>query len=495
MTFKQIFFQLLQNPDKFNGDLPFLYNTKGELFSYKQANAVIQTILGKLSIATIPTATVVALYSEKNMAAVLQIQGIMLSNHAYLPIDSRSPLSRILNILQQAKPSAIIVQEQFVERLTQELKKTETNFSIADFDFDYKLFVFTNYNTYHEDLAYILFTSGSTGIPKGIMHSYKSVLAFVNWCGQTFSTNIPSKFISIAPFQFDLSVHDLFVPLLHSASLLLAAENETSNSRLMAQIISEQKIDVVYSTPSFFNWLLETGRMERYDFAEVKSVLIAGEILRWETVKRLQKYFTQAQFYNLYGPTETNVCLSYKINFADEEKYNKSVPIGVPCNYSQMKLSKTEAENRLFIGGATLMDGYVNNNIACFENMDGKKFYNTGDLLEETFEGNYAFVSRADAMIKRNGYRIEPAEIETGLKRLAGVRHVIVVSQKENDTVKLHAFIISDQKYETVFLKNFCVTEIHYAMVPDSFTFIESFPLNKNHKTDTVELIKLISVS
>ena len=487
MTAKQIFFQLLEEPGKLYPEQPFLFSTKGETITYSQAQAFIQTTVGKLSVTTLPPASIVALYSEKNFTAVLHLLSVMLSGKAYLPIDVRSPLSRILTILQQAKPSAIIVQEIFVEGLKDALTETKTDFTVLDFETDYKIFVLVDYTIYNEDLAYVLFTSGSTGTPKGIMHSYESVVAFVHWCVETFAHKKETKFISIAPFQFDLSVHDLFVTLVHASSLLITNETESANSRLMAQIICENKIEIIYSTPTFFNWLMETGRMEKYDLTEVKSVLIAGEVLRWETVKHLKNYFPNAELYNLYGPTETNVCMYYHINFSDEEKYHPSVPIGKPCEYSLMKLKDT---NELLIGGKTLMQRYVHESEGCFETIDKNKFYNTGDIVELAFEGNYAFVSRADRMIKRNGYRIELAEIERGLKFLEGVKQVVMVTANENLTIKIHAFLVSDEKYETVFLKKYCTAKIHYSMVPDTFTFVESIPLNNNHKTDEVELMK-----
>lgn len=493
MTAKQIFFQLFEEPGKLYPEQPFLFNTKGETLTYGQAQSFIRTTVGKLSIVTLPPSSVVALYSEKNNTAVLHLHSVMLSGKAYLPIDVRSPLSRILTILQHAKPSAIIVQEKFVEGLSAALTNTKTAFTICDFETDYKLFVFIDYKIYNEDLAYILFTSGSTGTPKGIMHSYESVIVFVRWCAETFAAKNKTKFISIAPFQFDLSLHDLFVPLVHASSLLITNETETANSRLMAQIISESKIEIIYSTPTFFNWLMETGRMEKYDFTEVKSVLIAGEVLRWETVKRLKNYFPNAEFYNLYGPTETNVCMYYHINFEEEGKYNKSVPIGKPCNYSLMKLQEIEKGTTLLIGGKTLMRGYVQDIKNCFESIDGNEFYATGDVVEKAFGGNYAYISRADRMIKRNGYRIEPAEIENGLKTLEGVKQLAIITSTKNSVTTIHAFIVSDKRYETVFLKNFCAHKIHYAMVPDTFTFVESIPLNRNHKTDEEELMKQLN--
>lgn len=488
MTARQKLFHLLEQGAKLQPKSTFLYNTKGETLNYAQAHSIVQTKVEKLLKHTNASASVIGIYSEKNIAAVLHIHSVILSCNAYLPIDSRSPLSRIVTVLQEAKPSVIIVQEKFADGLKGALLETKTIFKVLDFENDYKLFVFTDYKTYSTDLAYILFTSGSTGIPKGIMQTHESVLVFSLWCAATLKNSSNSKFISIAPFQFDLSIHDLFVPLVHYGSLSIVDETQTANSRLMTEIIAEQKIETIYSTPSFFNWLMETGRMEKHDFGSVKSVLIAGEVLRWETVKRLQNYFPRAEFYNLYGPTETNVCMSYKIDFEDEKKYPSSVPIGKPCNYNQMKLKNT---NELLIEGKTLMQGYVHDNKNCFETIGENKFYNTGDIIEEAFDGNFAFLCRADRMIKRNGYRIEPAEIERGLKSLDGVKQVAIVTTCESSSIKIHAFLVSDKKHETVFLKNYCTEKIHYSMVPDSFIFIEKIPLNQNHKTDEMELLKL----
>lgn len=495
MTAKEQLFHLLEGTGKLHPDLLFLHNSKGETLSYGQAQIIVQSTREKLSKHIDAPSSVIAVYSEKSITALLNIHCIILSGNAYLPIDARSPLSRIITILQEAKPSAIIVQEKFVEGLRDELLGTKADFTVLDFEMDYKIFVLAEYKTYSTDLAYILFTSGSTGIPKGIMQTHESVLTFTLWCAKTFKNSNSAKFISIAPFQFDLSIHDLFVPLVHSASLLIADETETANSRLMTQIIAEHKIETIYSTPSFFNWLIETGRMEKYDFTSVKSVLIAGEVLSWDTVKRLQNYFPQAQFHNLYGPTETNVCMYYEVNFAHAEKYQQSVPIGKRCEYSLMEVKDLGTGTELLIGGKTLMQGYVHDSENCFETIGKKIFYATGDIVEQVFDGNYAFVCRSDGMIKRNGYRIEPAEIECGLKKLEGVKRVAITTTNENSIIKIHAFMVSDKKHDIVFLKNYCTEKIHYSMVPDSFTFVETIPLNRNHKTDEVELMKWLTQS
>ncbi len=472
-------------------DKTFLHNNAGEKINYTEAKKRIRSQLKTLQQNTPDVANVVGIYAEKSIASTLFVYSIIMNEKGYLPLDVQSPLSRVVTIIKDAKPTALIVEEKFSEKLSSALIKNSIPFRVKKFQSGFQFFVFAKPKKYPADVLNVLYTSGSTGVPKGIVQTGLCAWHFMIENHILLNSFKVKSYLSIAPYHFDISVFDLFVPLSESGRLLVPKQQEMNNSRLMAEIIASKKIELIYSTPAFFNWLMETGRLEKHNFSKVKVILIAGEVLRWDTVKRLKKYFPNAVMFNFYGPTETNVCLQYKIDFDDEKRYAASVPIGKKCIGSTIKLLKTKNGKELLVAGTCVMYSYVNGDESRFKTIGKRRYYKTGDIVEEAFDGNYAFLSRADRMIKRNGYRIEPAEIERGLKNLEGVKQVAIITTNENSTTKIHAFIVSDKTYETVYLKNYCTEKIHYSMVPDSFTFVESIPLNRNHKTDEVELLKM----
>ncbi len=467
-----------------------LLNHEGSQFSYAQLKSEVASHADFLF--RYVAGGLIGVYSEKNIHAPVFVYSVLWASKAYLPIDYRSPVERILQILHTAKPAAVVVQEKFLAAFTNAIHDQKIQFSSKPINNEYTLIIFENPKVYSADLAYILFTSGSTGVPKGIMHTHQSAFAFLQWCGETFNSEC-KRFVSIAPFQFDLSVFDLFYPLMLGGSLLLPNDFSLGNSRMMAELIEDYKIETIYSTPSFFNWFLTTGRPERRNFSDTKQLLIAGETLHWILLHELKKNFVNSEYYNLYGPTETNVCTYYKVNFSDERLYKTAVPIGKPCSNCQILLLHGVTGQELHVTGSNLMLGYASIDKSPFTLLNGNHFYNTGDVVEYVFEENLVYISRADRMIKKNGFRIEPSEVEACLKKLAGIKDAVAIAKRDTESTQLLAFVVAEIEYDMLTLRNHCAEKIPYYMIPDLFIFVDNIPLNANHKTDTAALLKHIT--
>lgn len=469
-------------------DREALHDTEGHSISYAELFSLVSGVTEKINDYIGCSNVLIGILSEKNIHAPALIYSVLKSGNAYMPVDYRSPFSRILQIIQSAKPAAFIVQAKFSDSFCQALTSSNIFYQKDVLNSGYCVIKFIDYSSYTSNLAYVLFTSGSTGIPKGIMHTHQSALTFLNWCKNTFNYASGTRFISIAPFQFDLSVFDLFYPLICGGSLLMPAEQYLVNSRLMTGLIEERKIHVIYSTPSFFNWLLSTGKPEKHDLTAIKSLQVAGELFKWGLYHALVKQFCNAEVYNLYGPTETNVCTAYKVSKEDEVKYPLSVPIGEPCDWARVLYVETSAGAELSVSGKGIMDGYIDQ--SGLQNVYGTFYYNTGDIVEQVFDKNLAYISRSDRMVKKNGFRIEPAEIELCLNKLPDVMETHVTAHIQDDMVKLLAFMVSKKTYDFLFLKNYCQEHLPYYMVPDNFIFTDEFPMNSNHKIDNATLLR-----
>jgi L-proline---[L-prolyl-carrier protein] ligase len=164
-----------------------------------------------------------------------------------------------------------------------------------------------------DDLAYILYTFGSTSKPKGVLLTNRAAISFVDWCSETFVPDYNDRYSSRAPFHCDLSILDIYLPIKHGASLVLISEEIGKDPVRLAAIISESKIIIWNSAPSILGFLAQYGRLDRYDYSSLRIVFFAGEVLPVKHLCALKKLIPNPRYFNLYGPTETNVCTFYEI--------------------------------------------------------------------------------------------------------------------------------------------------------------------------------------
>jgi non-ribosomal peptide synthetase component F len=410
----------------------------------------------------------------------IDVYSVLLAGHAYLPIDARWPIAHINTVIDDARPAVLLCRLKFISREIQKIYNCE----VVAIDDEWEVIVFNEPHPIAPGCVYVLYTSGSSGKPKGVVHTHKSAMAFLNWCAAEFTMTETPKCISIAPFQFDLSVFDLFFPFFSGGSLLTASVQAVSNTRWMAEVIDTKKINIIYSTPSFFKLLLKTGRVEKFDYSHVKYVLSAGERLTYALADNIKHAFPNAQLYNLYGPTETNVCTYHVLSKTNE---SADVPIGKCCPYAQAFVNENK---ELFIAGDSLMQGYLNE-VPAITTINNKPYYPTGDLVGVDSEGNFVYKGRIDNMLKRNGYRIEPAQVEQCMSKLTDIGEVKVFGYYKSDgNARLIAFMAGGHNYTALQCKLHCLNYLPDYMVPDKFVMLNEWPLNLNNKTDWQALLQ-----
>jgi acyl-coenzyme A synthetase/AMP-(fatty) acid ligase len=422
--------------------------------------------------------TRIVLISEKNVFGISMIHAAKNAGFPYIPVDIHSPLKRIENILQQLEPEIYFIQKKVIDLKADVFKDLHiiwesNNFLVAKNLSKSKI-------AHSPDLAFILFTSGSTGIPKGVMISKQNADCFVDWTINEFGITKESKILAVSPLHFDLSIFDLFATSKTKASLFLPLQGSLMNPLYLAQLISIYKINTIYATPTWFELLMRFGKLNRFDFAFVKTILIAGEALKVKTVEDLHTHFPNASISNLYGPTETNVCSFYTINLNDISDYNGIVSIGKACPYAQLRCDK---QNVLEVSGKSVMMGYWPNEVK-------NEWYNTGDVVKHgAASDHYFYIERADRMTKRNGYRIEPAEIEGALLKHHDMDQVVVTAKPLDDSVHIFAHYTSKTGHEVNDMHQFCLDNLPAYMVPDKFILHSQLPLTSSGKTDYRKLM------
>ncbi|MFC4634280.1 amino acid adenylation domain-containing protein [Dokdonia ponticola] len=447
----------------------------------------------------------VGLLSKKTIHATISIFGILKSGAVYVPIDAESPSERISFIIDNAQPKAIIIEEALLDTLKPYLKTYTIQIDVP-LDGLVLITKTSNKNLLEQpsDLATILYTSGSTGTPKGVMITHENIISFINWSNKLLDINHEDVFSSIAPYHFDLSVFDLYVSMMNGAHLVLIDAATSRNPRMISLLIEQRKISVLYATPSFLKLMLKFGKIERFNHTSIKHVLFAGEVFNIESLIEIKEKWTTGDFYNFYGPTETNVVTYYKIPSVIDRK-QCVIPIGQPCPYVKSKIYNKKTtpsltkEGELLIRGSSVSPGYWNNSTqnedTFIKDDENKIWYKTGDwvLLDES--GNYVFIGRKDRMVKKNGYRIELAEIESALHKHPNISEVAVTTHNNEGIIKISAFYQLQEKHkkelQILELNKHCLKLIPKYMLPDRFVCLSSIPRTSSHKVDYRSLSKL----
>ncbi|PYX72535.1 MAG: D-alanine--poly(phosphoribitol) ligase [Acidobacteria bacterium] len=500
------------------GDRVAVVDPDGSSVTYRQLNGRADRIAGFLLARGLQPGDRVGLVQPKSVTGVCAIFGILKARCAYVPIDSSAPAARIRSILGNCHVRAVFaslgcagVAADVETAKTVVVTGTSTGQGSPGLPpgavswekvLEHEPGRALPASRHRDDVAYILYTSGSTGIPKGVTLTHENALSFVDWCTSVFNPDEHDRFSSHAPFHFDLSILDLYLPLKHGSTLYLISEELGKNPAKMAAFIALNQLTVWYSTPSILSLLAEFGNLKQYDYSHLRLVLFAGEVFPVKHLRNITAHWPFPVYFNLYGPTETNVCTFARIPTPIPPDRTQPYPIGWPCSHcaalvvddAKVPVPKGE-EGLLYISGSSVFKGYwgqTGENPAFFER-DGQRWYNTGDVVKEDPADGFIYVGRRDRMVKRRGYRIELGDIESALYRHQQISEAAVVAIPDADAgVKIHAYVatVHDPAPSIVDLKVFCSKALPAYMSPDAFLFRDSLPRTSTDKVDYQKLQK-----
>jgi len=435
---------------------------------------------------------------HKSLDSLVAIFGILKTGAAYVPVDADSPAARCALILNDCQVRAVITEPALQGELLQQLSALGSEPPSVDAAAVPDAAEVPTIISRREEIAYILYTSGSTGRPKGVVLTHGNALSFLEWCSATFRPTTADVFSSHAPFHFDLSILDIYLPIKHGARLVLIEEDIGKDPLALARLIAEEGISHWYSTPSVLNILRSFGRLERHDFRALRAVLFAGEVFPIPRFKALVEAWPHPRYYNLYGPTETNVCTWYEVPADGSWAARDTFPIGQICMPNEGRVVDDSGqdvfrgqEGEFVIAGPNVMQGYWNlpneNSRAFLLDGAGRRWYRTGDVVTECEDGTYTYRGRRDRMVKRRGYRVELGEIEAALMRHPDIREAAVVTVPDDEgDVRIAAFIAvrPGKALGIIGLKTHSSHTLPPYMVPDLFTIVESLPRTSTHKVD-----------
>jgi acyl-coenzyme A synthetase/AMP-(fatty) acid ligase len=284
----------------------------------------------------------------------------------------------------------------------------------------------------------------------------------------------------------------------------LIGADEGKSPRAISELITAERLTVWYSTPTTLRSLVEHAPLASCDHSSLRIVCFAGEVFPMKHVRRLMKIWSQAQFYNLYGPTETNVCAFHRVADPSGLTDDAAVPIGRQCSGDRLRIASPSGspvargtDGELLVSGGSVMKGYWNAahyDADAFLMLDGRRWYRTGDIVVEREDGELIFRGRRDRMVKRRGYRIELGEIEATLSRHEHVSQVAAVTRTDwAYDVRIVAFctIVAEEPPTFIELKRYCVSVLPSYMVPDLIQPVSALPHTSTGKVDYRRLEEL----
>ncbi len=418
----------------------------GVRWSYGTLEAESNRIAHRLAAAGCRRGDRVCLLMPKSPAAIAGILGIYKADCLFVPLDPGSPAARLARIVGSCECRAILASGNLQARVDEllaaaggaEIQVIRVGAGAADLQACSTAPI--DSRNRRDDPAHILFTSGSTGAPKGVVITHANVIAFVEWARRFFGMTAADRVSGHSPLHFDLSTFDIFGAFASGAELHLVAPELNVLPQQLAAFIRDSQLTQWFSVPSTLNYLAKFDALSGGGFPCLRRVLWCGEVLPTPALIYWMSRVPRATFTNLYGPTEATIASSYYTVPECPADSAAEIPIGAACDGEELRVlderlapAPSGVIGDLYIGGAGVSPGYwrdAERTAAAFvpDPRDPlRRLYRTGDLAKTGPDGLVYFVGRADTQIKSRGYRIELGEIEAALNTIDGLQEAAVV--------------------------------------------------------------------
>ena len=462
-----------------------------EHFTYEELNTKANQLACRLKKLGLKKGEVVSFMLDRSFEMIVSILGILKAEGTYLALSNSHPESRLKHILEVSRASIVITKEDTT------LALQNNDLTIVHIDINEKPSIQEPENTIRSvtmaDNAYITFTSGSTGLPKGVVTSYGSVTNLIYSQQQLFGIGKQDKILQFSSITFDASVEQIWLALSFGASLVLVDQDTIANTEKFNNYIAEQAITHIHTTPSFLESILLD------DQRSLKRIVVGGEECSTALASR---YGSRYKFYNEYGPTETTVTST--VHCVDSDTVQRRIPIGRPIANTlmylfneDMKLVPEGSVGELCIAGEGLAKGYLNDETLTDQKFTenpivlNQKIYRTGDLAKWNSSGELEFLGRIDDQVKIRGFRIELGEIENQLIQHDMVKEAVVLVKGNSDDKYIIAYYTSENELAEEKLKAHLSSKVPSYMIPSHFYYLPTIPLTLNGKVDRKQLLEL----
>lgn len=443
----------------------------------------------------------VVVFIDRNIESVISFMGIAKSGNFYVPVDRQLPVKRVELIVKTLSPVAAVMWERdkkILDEIGFEGERILYEEATA-YPADREKLSGVREKAIDTDPLYAIFTSGSTGVPKGVLVCHRSVIDLIENFKVTFDFDETRVFGNQAPFDFDVSVKDIYSCIRNGATMHVIPKLFFSFPAKLIACINERKINTVIWATSALRIMENLNAFEKTLPETLRTVMFSGEVMPNKVLNYWRSKLPEVNYVNLYGPTEiTCNCLYYKVDkpFKDED----ALPIGIPFKNTDILLldgdkliTEPGVKGEICVRGTSLAHGYYNNPEktaeAFCQNPLNKVYpeliYRTGDLAKYGEDGLIYFVSRKDYQIKHMGHRIELSEVEIAVNSLPYIEAGCCIYDKKNEQIVL--FYQSEKECEREIMLDGCKLLPKY-MMPNRMIHFTSLPMTKNAKIDRVKL-------
>ena len=502
---------------------------KDQNLTYAQLDSETNRLANQLIKLGVVKGDRISIYLEKSLYSIISVYGILKAGAAYVPIDPMAPVKYINYIInrcgikfllsfrekikniEKAFPEGSPVENIIVMNGDSSQKQDGTHLINWDEAKKSASSAAPNVGCIEGDLAYILFTSGSTGNPKGVMISHRNSLTYVDSTHDFFEIKQNDVLSNHPPLHFDMSVFDIFCAAKAGATLVVVPEATSMFPTKIAEFISDSRITVWNSVPSVLSLLATHNQLENYDFSNLRVIQFAGEVFPMKYLRRLKQVIPHTKYYNVYGQTEANSSTYYLIEGLPENDTDP-IPIGKTFpNFNVFaidddgnKINQPGEKGEFYVNAGSVAYGYwddpertkerfVNNPLKPYLE---ERVYRTGDLVTLDSDGNYVFVGRKDHMIKSRGYRIEIAQVETAILNHPQIKEAVVIPIPDeligNRITAVLVPMAQNGINKSEIVKH-CSKQLPRYMIPEIIEFRDSLPKTSSGKTDRRKLTTTMS--
>lgn len=426
---------------------------------------------------------------------IVSMIAIIKTGASFLPISKEFPEKRVKYLLKESKCDLVLTNITDFKNDSIEIIKVEGESLNGNSDFiDSKI--------QPSDPIYTIFTSGTSGQPKGVSIRHESLVNYLLWLTKKANLSANDRTVLLNDYSYDLGYTVLFSSLITGGELHLLKRDNYLSVNYLIRYCLENKITHLKTTPSFFNHLIDTNKYESF-CKSLRLIIFGGEAIDVRRVRELANLNKEIKIINHYGPTESTIgCIAHLIDFNELDKFTAQPVIGTPIDNMKayvcdqdLNLVPIGVAGELCIAGTGLANGYISD-----VTQQAKKFipnpfdgspmlYRTGDLVKRDSEGNIQFLGRIDSQVKINGYRVEVSEIEKKLLSHPDINEVTIIHDQKD--AYLMAFYVSQMELEHQSLKELLMSELPHYMLPSYYQRLDKMPITLNGKIDFNALLRL----